>query len=311
MPADRSHNGDGAKKYVYYPGCSLKSTGLAYEESFLAVFQLLDLPFEELPDWNCCGATSYMDIEEDSAFVLAARNLSLAKSSGATDILAPCSACYLVLRKAEDYHRRYPVIREKVDAALKRARLEPLADNCPHVRHPLEVLYNDVGPERLRAKVSRRWEGGPIACYYGCQVVRPYGEVDNPVNPVRMEELLEAAGIPTIEYGLKTKCCGGSLTGTIHEVGLRLNYVLLKDAHRRGAQAVVTICPLCQFNLDVYQNEIRKDTWPSLDMPILYLTQVLGWVLGADFQALGLHRSVSGRKLIREWFSRKEEESYV
>ena len=111
---------------------------------------------------------------------------------------------------------------------------------------------------------------------------------------------------------MKTKCCGGSLTGTVHDVGVRLNYILLKEEVRQGAQAIVTICPLCQFNLDAYQAEIRKQTGEPIDMPILYLTQVVGWALGGSFRELGLHRAISGRNLIEEWFTvKKEAETYV
>ena len=99
---------------------------------------------------------------------------------------------------------------------------------------------------------------------------------------MRMDELLRAAGVPTVEYSLKTKCCGGSLTGTTHAVGVRLNYILLKEAARKGAQAIVTVCPLCQYNLDAYQAEIRRATGEAVDMPVLYFTQILGWALGGD-----------------------------
>ena len=180
------------------------------------------------------------------------------------------------------------------------------------MRHPLEVLYQDVGLDRLHERVVRRWRGGRLACHYGCQAVRPYDEVDVPYNPTRMDELLEAVGVPTVDFALKTKCCGGSLTGTIHEVGLRLNYILLKEAARKGAEALVTICPLCQFNLDAYQAEIRRSAREPLDLPILYFTQVLGWALGGDFKALGLHRTISGRTYVKRWFTAQAEvESYV
>ncbi len=89
--------------YGYFPGCSLKGTGVAYEESLLTLFRLLDLPLEELDDWNCCGATSYMSIDEGAAFSLSARNLALAHQAKHRELLAPCSACYLVLRKTQDY----------------------------------------------------------------------------------------------------------------------------------------------------------------------------------------------------------------
>jgi heterodisulfide reductase subunit B len=300
--------------YGYFPGCSLKGTGIAYEESLLVLFRLLDLPLTEIEDWNCCGATSYMSIDERSAFSLSARNLALAHKAKHQDLLAPCSACYLVLRKTQDYMQRYPQIGRDVSSALGNGSLKVL--NAIHVRHPLEVLYTDVGPERIRDKMVRHWRGGQVACYYGCQMVRPYAEADRAHDPVRMDELLRAVGVPTVDYSLKAKCCGGSLTGTTHSVGIRLNYILLKEAARKGAQAIATTCPLCQYNLDAYQSEIRRATGERLDMPIFFFTQILGWALGGEVGALGLRRAISGRKTIEQWFpkartEKEAKEAYV
>jgi len=292
-----------ATAYGYFPGCSLKGTGVAYEESLRALFRLLDLPLAELDDWNCCGATSYMSIDEGSAFSLSARNLTLAQKAGHRDLLAPCSACYLALRKTQDYLQRYPGIAPG-NGALASIR-------AVRVRHPLEVLYSDVGLDRIRRKIVRHWRGGRVACYYGCQMVRPYSEADRDTDPTRMDELLAAVGVPTVDYSLKTKCCGGSLTGTTHEVGVRLNYILLKEAARKGAEAIVTVCPLCQYNLDAYQGEIRRSSKERLDLPILYFTQILAWALGAEIAALGLARAIAGRKAIGQWFRQAEKEAYV
>ncbi len=297
-------------RYVYFPGCSLSATAVAYDESMRVLFSLLGLQLDELEDWNCCGATSYMCIDEGSAFLLSARNLSIAHKMGARELLAPCAACYLVLRKTQDYVEHHPQIAANVSKSLERAGLGPL--NSVKVRHPLEVIYNDIGVDRVKAMTKRKWRGGRIACYYGCQAVRPYDEVDKPYNPTRMDEIMRAVGAPTVEYALKTKCCGGALTGTLNEVGLRLNYILLKEAARKGAEAIVTICPLCQFNLDVYQAEIAKQSGEKFDMPVLYFTQVLGWALGAEAKELGLNRSIAGQDLIRRWFAAHEEvEAYV
>ena len=95
-------------KYLYYPGCSLHGTGRAYDESLLAVFDALKVPYEELRDWNCCGATSYMSVDEVKAHTLAARNLALAElqmpaeATGGepVQVIAPCSACFLALVKS-------------------------------------------------------------------------------------------------------------------------------------------------------------------------------------------------------------------
>lgn len=297
-------------KYVYYPGCSLKGTGIAYEESLFTTFRLLELEIKELPDWNCCGATTYMSVSQASATLLAARNLALARQTGSRDLLAPCNACYLTLRKSQDLVAHYPEIAQRVEQFLEQAGL-PRLDSV-RVRHPLDVLYVDVGVQRLRELTVRRLQGVRMASYYGCQAVRPYGEVDDPRQPTRMDEILKAVGVDVVDYNLKTKCCGGALTGTVHDVGVRLNYILLKEAIRQGAQAIVTICPLCQFNLDAYQAEMRKQTGEPIDMPIFYLTQIVGWALGGDFRELGLQRAISGKKLIEQWFTvKKEAETYV
>jgi len=297
--------------YGYYPGCSVRGTGAAYEESLLTLFRLLDLPLEELKDWNCCGATSYMCIDEEQAFLLSARNLALARQAGLKEVVAPCSACYLGLRKTQDYTERYPEIARKVRHALAAANLPSL--DSVKVRHPLEVLFADVKPEQIRSKVVRHWRGGRVACYYGCQLVRPFAEADRAHDPTRMDDLLRAVGVPTVDYALKTKCCGGALTGTIHGVGVRLNYILLKEAARKGAEAIATACPLCQYNLDAYQAEIRREAGEVMDMPILYFTQILGWALGGDAKALGFGRAISGRRFITEWFPKHPEavEKYV
>jgi heterodisulfide reductase subunit B len=288
-----------ANTYQYFPGCSLRATGVAYEESFLELFRVLGLKLEELEDWNCCGATSYMAVDEGSAFLLSARNLSIA-AERTGDLVAPCAACYLGLRKTLDYVQQYPEVRARVEAGLRAAELKPIGG--VKVRHPLEVLYNDLGVKAIKAKIARKWHGGKICCYYGCQAVRPYDEVDRPHNPMRMDELMQACGAKTIDYALKTKCCGGSLTGTIHEVGVRLNELLLREAVRKGAECIVTICPLCQFNLDTYQSEMRS-LGERIEIPVLYFTQVLGWALGGDPKKLGLKRSISGAAAIQKWFT--------
>jgi heterodisulfide reductase subunit B2 len=297
--------------YLYYPGCSLKSTGKAYEESLLTTFRLLEIPFTEIKDWNCCGATNYMNIDEQAAFSLAARNLSIASDNDPRDLVAPCSACYLVLRKAQIYAEKYREVKEEIKNFLMCAQLGPIR-RAP-VRHPLEVFYSDIGPEYIRTRVKRQWKGGPVASYYGCLTTRPFYEVDKKFTPTRMDEILEALGIAPVEYFLKTKCCGGSLTGTITKVGIKLNYIILKEALRKGAQAIVTLCPLCQFNLDCFQSNIRKETGMPIDIPVLYLPQILGWALGGTPEELGLRRSISGAKQIKQWFSseQKEAETYV
>ena len=275
-------------KYSYFPGCSLKGLGRAYEESLLPVMRHLGVEVEELNDWNCCGATAYMSVDEKKACVLAARNLAIAEQAGGHDLMTPCSACYLVLNKTKHYLADSPPIRETVNAALRSAKLN-YAGNTP-VRHPLDILVHDVGLDVIKEKVVRPLKGLKVAPYYGCQVVRPYATFDNAWNPTTMDRLLATLGAEVVPYPLKTKCCGASLTGTLPEAGLRLSYILLKEAVRRGADVIATICPLCQFNLDAYHDLIER-RWGEARIATVYFTQLMGLAFGLPAEQLGLQRN--------------------
>jgi len=278
-------------KYYYYPGCSLKGTNKAYEESVLAVFQALGIDLEEITDWNCCGATAYMAVDEMKAFALAARNLALAEEqsrSPTATLIAPCSGCYLVLSKTQHYLEEYSEVGHTIDTALKAAQLN--YSRQVHVRHPLDLLVREIGLSAITAKVKHPLTGMKVACYYGCQIVRPYAAFDDQVNPTTMDLLLKALGAETVEWPLKTRCCGGSLMGTLQEVGIPLSYILLKEAQKRGADVVATACPLCQFNLECYQDEMSRQYREDLKLPVVYFTQLLGLALGISERQLGLHR---------------------
>jgi heterodisulfide reductase subunit B len=281
-------NPDSNMKYSYFPGCSLKGLGRAYEESLLPVMRHLGAELDELDDWNCCGATAYMSVDEAKACVLAARNLAIAEKSGTQDLLTPCSACYLVLNKAKHNIADFPAVRDTVQRALRRASLSYTGST--QVRHPLDVLVHDVGLDVIKEKVVRPLTGLKVAPYYGCQVVRPYSTFDDAWNPTTMDRLLATLGAEVVHYPLKTKCCGGSLTGTLPEAGLRMTYILLKEAVRRGADVIATICPLCQFNLDAYHDQIDR-RWEPTRIATVYFTQLMGLAFGLSAEQLGLGRN--------------------
>jgi heterodisulfide reductase subunit B len=279
--------------YLYFPGCSLKGTGRAYEESLRAVFEALGAPLMELEDWNCCGATAYMSIDERQAFALAARNLALAEAQNPSpadgvELIAPCSACYLVLLKTQQCLATDASLCQRISTALKEEGL--CYRGRVRIRHPLDVLVHDIGLQELSRRVQHPLRGMRVACYYGCQIARPYALFDDPHRPTTLDDLVRALGAEPVDWALRTHCCGGSLTGTLPEVGLRLNYLLLREAQRRGADCIITVCPLCQFNLEAYQDQIRR-RYPDLNaMPVLYFTQLIGLAMGLPPQALGMQR---------------------
>lgn len=277
--------------YLYYPGCSLKSSGRSYEESLLTVFKKLNASLEEIEDWNCCGATNYMSINECSAIGLGARNLALAEKQGGKDIIAPCAACYMGLLKTQNYISTEPNVRETVNNNLKKSGLE--YSGKVKVRHPLDVMINDIGLKNIEGAVSKSLKGVKVACYYGCQLIRPYSEFDDQRDPQSMEQLVKSIGGTSVDWPIKTRCCSGSMTSTISEIGLRMNFLLLKEAKQRGANVMITACPLCQFNLEVFQSKISSKYGEDVKIPVMYFTQLIGLALGLNEKELGLQRSLS------------------
>lgn len=276
------------KPLAYYPGCSLVGTGRAYDESLRAVFAALGEPLRELEDWNCCGATSYMSIDKAQAYAVASRNLALAEREGA-DLLTPCNACYLVLEKTRRHLTDSAEVGHRVRRALDAVGLA--YDGKVRARHPLEVLTRDIGLERIKEAVKEPLKNLRIAPYYGCQIVRPYASFDDQHDPRTMDELLRVTSAEVVPYPFKTRCCGASQTGTLPEIGLHLVYRILHEAQARGADVIAVICPLCHFNLDVYQGRVRR-SYDLPPIPILYFSQILGLALGIPAKELGIHRCV-------------------
>jgi heterodisulfide reductase subunit B len=286
-------------EYSYFPGCSLESTAVPYDKSVRAVFRKLGLGLQELEDWNCCGATIYMSVKETISLAISARNLAIAEKSG-RDVVAPCSACFTVLKKTQRFLAEKPDLRSKVEEALSASNLT--YQGSVAVRHPLEVLMNDLGPDTLAEKAVHRLDALQVAPYYGCQVVRPERAFDDdPDAPMYMDRMLERLGAKVVEYPAKVRCCGGMLMTTFNEVAEKLTFELLSCAVENGANCVVTLCPLCQANLELYQERISARFGREIDIPVLYFTQLLGLALGCSEEELGFEhflKPVNGRALV-------------
>lgn len=279
--------------YVYYPGCSLKGGSKHYEESLLPVLKAIGMEFEEIKDWNCCGATAYFSVDDAMASAICGRNLSLAEQTG-HNIMAPCAGCYLTMKKSNHFLAGGTEKAQRILQKLKAAGCEYKGN--VHVKHPLEIFIQEIGLDTIKEKVTNKLAGLKVASYYGCQLVRPFTDFDDPDYPVTMDNLMETLGADAVDYSAKTRCCGGSLTGTIENVGKRLNYILLKEAKKKGADVIVTLCPLCQFNLEIMESKIEKEYKEDFEIPILYFSQLMGIALGVSKDDLGFSRSLVSLK---------------
>jgi len=277
-------------EYIYYPGCSLEFSGKPYDMSLRAVFHALDIGLRELEDWNCCGATMYMSVDEALSMAVSARNLALAEQAGFRDLIAPCSACYTVLVKTNRFLKESPELQAKVDHLLGQVGLK--YSLSVKVRHPLDVLVNDVGVDAIASAAKRSLEGVAFAPYYGCQIVRPERGFDDSEFPSAMDTLFQRLGAHAVYFPLKTRCCGGMLMTTFPDVCLQLVKDLLECAAENGAECITTTCPLCQVNVEAYQKTVNKKFGTAYQVPVMYFTQLLGYALGCSEKELGLDKNL-------------------
>lgn len=273
-------------RFPYYPGCSLEGASGPYDRSLRRVLKALGHELDELDDWNCCGATMYFGIQETVALAVSARNLAIAESMGTT-LVAPCSACYTTLRKTQKYLAEVPEMTDQVGAALAEAELN--YHQTVKVRHPLDLIVNDIGIDTVARAAKRNLAGLRIAPYYGCQIVRPGPGFDDPDWPTTMDELFTALGAECVYFPDRVRCCGGMLISTFPELGKDLTGAILETALENEANVVATTCPLCQINLEANQ---KRNNGNGGRIPVLFFTQILGVALGLSFEEMDLHRSI-------------------
>jgi len=273
-------------KLGFYPGCSMHGTAREYRESLEAIAGPLGIELEEVRDWSCCGASSGHQTSHLLGVALAARNLSLAEEQGHERLLAPCAACYGRLAGARHELQQDAALAAQVGKLLTR----PFA-NAVGVINAIELL-RDIAPA-IKEKVSRPLQGLKVACYYGCQIVRPERAVnEDPEVPMALDQLLEALGAVAVPYPPKVRCCGGMLVATFEDVAAKLCDELVMWARQEQADCIVTTCPLCHANLELLQERASSDgTMRQAPLPIVYFTQLIGMALGCSDEEVGLHHN--------------------
>lgn len=282
-------------KYIFYPGCSMEASAGAYNDSLMAIKDIIGLELQEMHDWNCCGATEYLSISLTPAYSLIGRNLALAhdQAVGTDQLVASCSACYLNLAKADHYMAERPVLGERVNEALAAGGLH-YDPGSMKIHHLLEVIINDIGLDTVRSKVTKPLKGLRVAPYLGCMVPRPDYENrwSDHEHPKELDRLLQALGAEVIDFPLKTHCCGGHMTQISPSTAFELIRRLLQSAEQCSADLMVTVCPMCQMNLDAYQAETNQHFHSNYKMPILFFTQLMGIAFGKDPKELGFGREL-------------------
>lgn len=282
-------------RYMFYPGCSMESNAKAYDESLWEIVETLEMDMQVIDDWNCCGATEYLGISLTPAYALIGRNLALAvkQAKNSDTIVASCSACYLNLAKADHYMAERSSLGSNVNKALAAGDLH-YDPGSMKIRHLLDVLINDVGLDAISQKITRPLKGLRVAPYLGCMVPRPDYEKrwSDTEYPNELDRLLKALGAEVIDFPLKTHCCGGHMTQIGPDVAFELIRRLVHAADQYKADMLVTVCPMCQMNVDAYQGEMNRYFKTSYHMPIVFFTQLIGLAFGKEPTKVGIGREL-------------------
>ncbi|NTW05770.1 MAG: disulfide reductase [Peptococcaceae bacterium] len=286
-------------RYSYYPGCSLHGAAIDYQISVDAVCSELGIKLDEVEDWNCCGATAAASEDQKMALLLTARNI--AKCSGAgQDLAVSCNACYLRLDQLGKKMEKYPKVAEEIVRAVNLPDFEEKVKEIK-VKHILEIFYQDYGLTEIAAKVKKPLKDLKVVPYYGCQLVRPKG-FDQTEMPTSLDELLVSLGAQVLPFYRKSKCCGAALIATNEPVALAMIKDILNEASNVGAEAIVVTCPLCEINLDAYQDLVNKKYKTDFKIPIVYFTQLMGLAFGIEKKKLGFERGIVSRnKLLPDY----------
>lgn len=258
----------------YYPGCTLSTKAKNYDRSGRAVAAALGLELEELAEWQCCGATFPLMVDDSMALIAPTRILYQAQESGKR-VATLCAICFHVLRRSQALLERDPDMLDRINWFTEQEY------HGVRVVHLLELLRDDLGWEALADRVVRPLAGLRVAPYYGCLLLRPHEEIglDDPEDPTILHDLVRALGAEPVDFPYNIECCGSYLTVKEPQVPEILSKDIVSSAREHGAQAIATACPLCHFNLDYPQRGTEAGLTGN-EVPILYFTQLMAVALG-------------------------------
>ena len=273
-------------EYSYYPGCSSQTgaSSSSLMRSIDTMCEALDVTLNPIPDWNCCSASiGYSSGGVLPRLSLSARNIALSERHNPhQDIVASCAACWLSTRQTAERLQQDDNMFRDVNTALDEASLT-LTNQTP-VRHMVEVLIEDIGYESLASGVKKPLQGIRIAGYVGCQTNRPFGiHGESFENPMYLDKLVESLGADSVpSYEQKVQCCGGALAFSESQKSQALIHGIIEAAYDNGADMIVTPCPLCQTNVEIYQDEINARFGSKFAMPVVYYSQLISVAYGRN-----------------------------
>ncbi len=275
-------------KYAFFLGCIAPLRYPGIEKSTREVCKALDIELVDLKDASCCPAPGVIRaFNKKTWLAAAARNLALAEKAG-LPIVTICNGCYGSLFDAAHELKENPALLKEVNGILAQVGMEYKGTTV--VRHFAEVLYNEVGVDKIKAKITNPLSY-KVAAFYGCHFLKPSGikNVDDPENPHILDDLIEATGAKSMPRQNKTLCCGagGGLKAAFGDVAKKFTQTNLENMKASGAQYIIDVCPFCHLQFDGVQKEL------GYSIPVLHLSQLMGLAMGMNAKDLALSAHVT------------------
>ncbi len=290
-------------KVAVYWGCKISTSQYSYELSLREVARKLGVELVDIEGASCCG-DPIKGLTDLAATYLSARNMALAGVKGSKNLLVPCNRCHLQLSLAKEKMKREGIY-SKVNSLLRRENL--LFNEKLRLWHPVDFLHGYIGLDKIGSMVKRNLKGVRVAVHPGCGLIRPskIGRVDESENPKKVDEILKVIGVETIDYPGKLDCCGAMLMYLNRDAALTLAGEKLKAVQDLEVDCLVDTCPNCHEMLDFNQSSASELTGEKISLPVVYLTQLIGFALGIEEGKLGfqLNRSPT-EKLLKINFKR-------
>ena len=269
-------------KYAFFTGCLIPAREPNYENSVRKIAPKLGIELVRMENANCCAPFSVQSIDYISWLALAARNLAIAEQMG-LNIVTLCNDCYESLLMTNTLLKGNEELRVKVNEILADVGLE--FKGKIDVKIFSDVLYEDVGLEKVKDTVKRSFNGLRVAVQPGCHLTKPkrihFGEW---TGATALDELVEVTGAKSVSYERKEACCGGPLRGVNDEVALQVAKQKLDSMKAAGVDCVVTVCPFCYIELDMGQLEIRRRTNVDYNLPVLHFAELLRMAMGMELE---------------------------
>lgn len=277
-------------RFAYYPGCASKGACPELNQSTRLVTEKLGIEIVELVKSSCCGAGVIGEADPDLQLALNARTFSQAEEIG-LDIMTICGTGQGIMSTSNKRLKEEEGLLPRINGMLKEGQYNGRID----VKHLLWILVKDFGLERLKEMVVRPLSGIKVAPFYGCYILRPSSVLgfDDPEKPNSLESLIRILGAEPIDYIGKTKCCGFPIVLEKEDIALGMVSANILEAMDAGADCMVTPCPLCHMNLDIYQQKAGVRAGKRLSMPIIHLPQLVGLAIGIEPIDLGFSRHLA------------------